>query len=125
MHALAAARLRSLEDWLLAHARRHLSDHIASKNDTELREAIRAGITRARAYGAETQSAICKYVDLRLVLGEDFEENPAHPWAARILRGTARVSPDERLQALCAAALQHLSLEEEREPSEASSPCED
>ncbi len=50
-----------------------------------VRELIRYGITRAARYGIEAQRDVCKYIDVMIVFGRDFDEDPAHPWAQSIL----------------------------------------
>ena len=86
MKLFAKEEVRNFEDWMVGHIDRHFPSLSARLGETLLREVIRTGIARAAAYGIQSRPAVCKYVDLMIVFGRDFDTNPAYPWAARALR---------------------------------------
>jgi hypothetical protein len=78
-----ALRSASLEDYivrLLAHLRRIFSDKCEAIGDDGLRTLIRVGMTKANNYGFVSELEICKYIDLMVIYGADFDSKP--PWAA-------------------------------------------
>ena len=72
----------------------------------DLQRTVRYGVTRARARGFETLGEVCRYVDLALVLGSNFDSDPLLPWASRILDGPN--TPTATIDELDAVAIDYL-----------------
>jgi hypothetical protein len=68
---------------------------------------MRAGIAKARQYGFRKQSDLCRFADIALVMGADFDTGPSMPWASAILNNHA-ISNDVRIELLEAEATNHL-----------------
>ncbi|MEM7153138.1 MAG: hypothetical protein AAF799_09855 [Myxococcota bacterium] len=73
----------------------------------DLQRTVHYGVTRARARGFETVGEVCRYVDLALVLGSDFDVDPLLPWATEILARPGAAGP--KLDDLDAVALAYLT----------------
>lgn len=69
---------------------------VAQLPDDVLRELVRCGFERARAYGMTWESSITTFVILMFVVAPNFDE---HPVIRHILRD-GRVPPDSRLDEL-------------------------
>jgi hypothetical protein len=102
LDALSRVEAQKFEDWTLAHLHRFFSAQCAALGDDRLRESIRYGIRRAAHYGFKAKRDVCKYIDLMIVFGRDFDTDKRHRWAAEIL--TRRVEPGWKMQALFTAA---------------------
>ena len=95
------------EAWMLAHLNNFFPRQCAALGGTKLRETIKEGIKRAAAYEIVAKSDVCKYIDLMVVFGRDFDSDKRFPWAAEILK--KRKNPSARIQALFEAAQKHLN----------------
>jgi hypothetical protein len=84
---LEEARLRQFEQDIVAHVRQFFPHECASAGAQTVRECVRFGIGRARAYGFTGSREITKYVSLMFTFGRDFDLDPELAWAASILRG--------------------------------------
>ena len=71
------------EDSLVAHIREFFAERFRAAGETEIREMIRHGIRKSGIYGIVTELDVCKYVDLVIVFGRDFDHE--HVWARDIL----------------------------------------
>ena len=98
--------MQRFEIWMLAHLRKFFSKQSEAAGEVRLRETIRYGIKRAAAHGFRGKRDVCKYIDLMVVLGRDFDIDERYPWAGVIL--TELKNPGTKLEALQAAAKNHL-----------------
>lgn len=76
---------RTFEDWMVGHLRQFFPAQCDALGEEGLREIIRDGRTRAAHHGFRTRCDVCKYIDLMIVLGRDFDTDGRTRWAARIL----------------------------------------
>ncbi len=53
--------------------------------EADIREIIRDGRERASRHGFRARRDVCKYIDLMIVLGRDFDSHASTRWAAEIL----------------------------------------
>lgn len=102
MAVLSELEVRKFEDWMVVHLRRFFPDQCAAIGERRLLETIRYGIRRAAHYGFTAKRDVCKYIDLMIVFGRDFDTGQRTPWAAEILK--KRALPGAKMQALFAAA---------------------
>jgi hypothetical protein len=106
MAVFSDARRQQFEGWMRDHAERFFPRECRKLGEALLGQTIRAGIERARAHGITSRRDVCRYIDLMLVLGREFDTDQGLPWAGRILGGSA--SAAARVQALHTAARYHL-----------------
>ncbi len=71
---------------VLEHLWRLLPQHCLILTDPRTRTAIEAGMTRAQRHGFRTQSDVCGFVTLMVLLGAEFDVDPQLPWAGACLR---------------------------------------
>jgi hypothetical protein len=81
-------------------------------SDEELRERIRRSVTRCKGYGLTTEQQIMCFADTGLLIGENFDTDPNHPWAPYILQNR-EVAPEER-----ATAVLHIAISIRREETD-------
>jgi hypothetical protein len=70
---------------MLDHLQRCFPIDCALLNEAALLRVIRCGVKAAIGHGFETQSEVCRFIDLTLTLGHDFLSDPLLPWAADCL----------------------------------------
>ena len=90
---------------VLSHLGRCFPSKLDSLGEERARNLIRLGIVRARKNGFTTQRLICKFIDLLLLLGVEFDANL--DWAAAAL-GQKELTAEERMQALTLQATNYL-----------------
>lgn len=98
--------VQKFEDWMLAHLRQFFPQQCRAAGESRLRETIQYGIQRAAVYDITSKRDVCKYIDLMIVFGRDFDTDKRFPWAAEILG--KRRNPSAKIGALHEAAQQHL-----------------
>lgn len=110
MEAFAAAARKDFENRMVVHLRQVLPDECAPLGEQGLRELIRAGLRRTRSYRITAEYDVCRYLHLMLVLGREFDRDPALPWAELLLNQPTQ-EPSTRMERVYARALE---LEAER-----------
>jgi len=105
LQVLAASRRKDFESRLISHLRKWFPDQTAQLGETGLRTWISHGHQRAAEYGFASERDICKYLDLMLVFGRDFDTDPKYAWASLFLSGKSLHTPSVRMNRLIAAAL--------------------
>jgi hypothetical protein len=86
--------VQKFEDWILFHIKKCLPEEYEA-GEPQLRETIQSGIERAARYGFKSRRDACKFIDLMLVLGRDFDQMP---WARAIL--SAQTIPEVKMLAI-------------------------
>ena len=82
----AKVEVEKFEDWVHGHVRKFFPAEYRTAGEAQIRELIRHGRERAAAYGFVGKPDVCRYIDLMVVLGRDFDRDPGLPWAAAILQ---------------------------------------
>ncbi|MBZ5625994.1 MAG: hypothetical protein LAQ69_45995 [Acidobacteriia bacterium] len=96
------------EGWVEAHVRQYFPSKCASMQSGELQKRIREGIAKGRRYGFSGDADVCRFVDISIVLGAGFDDDPRLPWARDILNDPAFKDASVRLEMLFEAASAHL-----------------
>ena len=87
--------LQRFEDNAVRHLRTHLPGPTGGYTDGELRRRVRDGVPRSTVYGLASEQQVMCFVDTTFLLGERFDTDPAHDWAAK-RHSTARSSGPAR-----------------------------
>lgn len=106
MDVFSQVEVQKFEDWLVAHLKQFFPTQSQALSETPLREMIRHGIRRAANHGIKTERDVCKFIDLMIVFGRDFDTNGRYPWAHEIL--SREKEPFNKIQTLHAAAVTYL-----------------
>ena len=107
MKVFSQLEVERFEDWMLAHLKKFFPANCRSAGEPKLRDIIRRGFERATAYRFTAMRDVCKYIDLMVVFGREFDTDKRLPWAGKIL--DSRGSPEQKMQDLYAAAHRHLT----------------
>lgn len=91
MNVFSAAAEKQFEDWMVEHLNRFFANRCQTMGEERLRDMIRHGIRRAASHELTIRREVCKYIDVMMVLGRDFDRDAHYPWAGEILarRGQA------------------------------------
>jgi hypothetical protein len=95
--------LRDFEQWMVRHVERCLPDPWTALGETRVREVILLGIERAAAHDIYAEREVCKFIDLMLVFGIDFDQRC--PWAKEILKAPTSLDSFARMTLLHERAL--------------------
>jgi hypothetical protein len=95
---------KAFEDRMVAHLKKVFSEQSESLGEPKLRETIQYGTQRAGAYRIIFEIDVCKYIDLMILCGRDFDKDPAFPWAQTILTNQNLRNPSQKVDRLCRAA---------------------
>ena len=106
MQAMARALF---EQWVQAHARQFFPDQCRSVAPGDFAVLVRNAIDKAQSYGFLDQADCCRYVDLTLVFGAQFDVDPRFSWAGGILGDLNFENAAMRMWALHTAACEHES----------------
>jgi len=101
MGVLEQGVLRDFGDSMVVHLERFFPQQCAVLGDDGVRETIRYGIERAKNYGLVDERDVCKYIDLMIVFGRDFDTSPKTSWAGRILNSEFLTDPTSKVERLC------------------------
>jgi len=102
MDAFRRESIREFEDGVARHVERCFPDRWAALGEGGVRQVIQRGVERAAVYGIVAERDVCKFIDLMLVFGADFDQERA--WARQILE--VKGDPFARMRRLHARALQ-------------------
>jgi hypothetical protein len=102
MAVFSRVEVQKFEDWMVAHLQKFFPKQCIALGEQQLRETIQYGIRRSAHYGFKAKRDVCKYIDLTIVFGRDFDADKRNRWATEILG--QRGNPGTRMQALFTAA---------------------
>ena len=111
MHIFSEASQKSFEDRMVAHIKEFFPEHFAAIKEEGARELIRYGIQRSATYGITAERDVCKYVDVQIVAGPDYDKQP---WANALLNPHYRALPADRINAVLDATPDHRAGTESR-----------
>lgn len=112
METLRKAAQQGFENKMLAHLNRFFPDACAAMAESGTREIIRYGIGRAKRNGFESEREVCKYIDVMVVFGRDFDRDTNLPWATEILSDKTIMDNKARMDRLITYAMAHADKKE-------------
>jgi hypothetical protein len=95
---------KAFEDRMLVHLKKVFPEQSESLGEPKLRDTIQYGTQRAAAYKIISERGVCKFIDLMIFYGRDFDKDPNLPWAQTILQNRAFRSPSSKIERLYKAA---------------------
>jgi hypothetical protein len=101
--------LRKFEDRMITHIGKFFPKEFAALGEAKTRETIQYGIKRAKSYGIVAERDVCKYIDLMVVFGRDFDRDKRLPWARSVLEDPTLRGPSDRTDRLYKAAMENSS----------------
>ena len=111
IQALGRVVMQEFEKDMLQHLEQFFPDESSAMGDKALRELIRHAIARAKDYGLTSERDLCKYLNLTMVYGRDFDTDPELEWMRGFLTDPDVLDPSERMSRLYAESLHRLEQE--------------
>lgn len=99
-----AEKTKKFEERMLAHLIKCFPRQSEALGKPKIIETVHLGIERAAGYGIVAERDVCKYVDLMIVFGCDFDSDPKLPWASITLRNPKLQDPGQKVTSLQKAA---------------------
>lgn len=98
---LAAEEMRKFENRLLVHVKKCFPEQYREEEEAKIRKTLQYGVQRAAAHRFSCEREICKYIDLMLVFGSDFDRSS---WASSVL-DNPEIGPKRKMKQLFKAAV--------------------
>ena len=117
MAAFGPLGKKVFEDRMVAHLKKHFPEQSAALGEPKVRETIQYGTQRAAAYRIISERDVCKYIDLMMVYGRDFDKDANLPWVQSILNNQAIRNPSTKIERLYKAAKKQENKPQPRNPS--------
>lgn len=108
MAAFSQVEIQKFENWMCSHLRKFFPQQSQSFQESQLRELIQYGIARAAQHNITSERDVCKFIDLMIVFGRDFDSAPQHSWATTILANRQELRP--KMEILYEAAGKQLGM---------------
>jgi len=103
--AFRAHLSKRFENKMIVHIEKFYPDHYAALSQENTRELIKYGIESAAHYDIVSERDVCKFIDLMIVFGPDFDKNPDSKWASDILTDATHTHPGVKVDALYDAGM--------------------
>ncbi len=114
MAAFAAAQRTRFVDRMCAWLRDQFRDELWALADQELQRRVEAALVRADELGLRTERDCCRYLNLAVLYGWDFERREANAFMRAILEDRSVDNPGRRLQRLVEECLQREAIAQSR-----------
>ena len=95
---------KAFEDRMITHLKKVFPEQSESLGEPKLRKIIQYGTQRAASYKIISERDVCKYIDLMILYGADFDKDPKLPWAQSILQNKGIKDPTIKIDNLFNAA---------------------
>jgi len=82
-------------------------------DDRAMQAMVRGVVEKARRYGINGKDDVCRFLNLCMLLGADFDENPQHVWVQEILSNPFYQAGSTRMAMLDDAAQRVLGSSEQ------------
>ena len=105
--ALSKDNAKTFEERMAVHLRKCFRSRCDAMGEQKVLETIRYGVDRAASYDVKSERDLCRYIDLMMVFGRDFDRSPDLPWASKILNDGVLKSPTAKIERLYTEAKEH------------------
>ena len=95
------------ENRMVVHLNKCFPAECQALQEAGVRKTIRYGIDQAAKYDVKAERDVCKYIDVMMVYGRDFDTREDLPWAPRILNDQVLRNSTARMDNLFVAAKEH------------------
>ncbi len=93
---------------MLVHLNKFFPKHYEALGESNCRELVDQGIKNAATYDIVNERDVCKYIDLMVSFGVDFDKDPKLPWAGKMLKDESWKNASEKTDALLKTGIKHL-----------------
>lgn len=113
LRQMTKSNVEEFHTFMIGFLREEFPEESAPLSDAQLRASIQRHTEEARPYAIEDENALAKFIYLKWLLGEDFEDLPDRAWLIGLLEDRARPAV-ERM----AVAIEGVEHQLENEPSD-------
>ena len=114
LDALRAPALDDFVDEMMLHVHEYFPKESMALGLEAVRERIEDGIKRAEGHGVTTPKGVCKFINMMMAFGPDFDTHPdTAPWVKPILDDPAVPDGTARMDILSEKALEVLERAEQ------------
>jgi hypothetical protein len=106
---LSEAASKNFEDRMLVRLEKFFPQHFTALGEEKTRFLVQFGVERAKTYSIASERDVCKYIDLMVSFGVEFDTDPKLPWASQILNDPSLKNPRLKTDTLFKAGLDHLA----------------
>ena len=99
---------KSFEDRMSIHLNKSFPGQCQALGEGKLLDTVQYGTQRAASYHIVCERDVCKYIDLMILFGCDFDKDVNLPWAQSVLCNHAFRDPAVKIDRLLKAAKRHL-----------------
>lgn len=96
---------KNFEDHMVAHLAEFFPQPYQKLGEAKTRAAIQQGVVKAQKYGIVSEHDVCIYIDMMFEYGNDFDVDPALPWASQVLNDPKIWNPTYKVNRLFDAAM--------------------
>lgn len=101
------AAIQDFENMMMLHMREFFPDHYEGLGEENSRLLVQHGIKQGALYGFISKCDVCKFIDLMLCFGVEFDTDEA--WAMEILSDSSFINASDKMEALFNAGLARLT----------------
>lgn len=105
--ALGPIGKKALEGRVVVHLKKAIPQKVEALGKPKVRETIQYGPQRAASYRMTSERDVCKYIDLMVFYGRDFDENSGLPWTQTVLQNQHIRNPSSTIERPYKAAEKH------------------
>ncbi len=107
-NAFEAAARNDFVERMLVHLNKFFPKHYEALGEDNCRELVDHGIENAATYDIVNERDVCKYIDLMVSFGVEFDKNPELPWAGEILTDESWKNASKKTDALFNTGIKQL-----------------
>jgi hypothetical protein len=90
---------------MVIHVKKHFPEESKLMDDEQLKNHVRNVISTGKKYELVSERDICKYLNLSMHFGKDFDKNPENEWMITMLMDGSEPNPSIRINKLYKEAL--------------------
>jgi hypothetical protein len=100
--------MKQFIDDMVIHVKKYFSKESGQMSDEQLRNHIIGIIPKAKKYGLDSERDLCKYLNLSIIFGKDFDIDPELVWMAKMLTDYTESNSSLRLNRLYKEAMRRI-----------------
>ena len=112
MKVLSAQQRQKFVDAMCEFLRIQFNQELESISQTSLQAKVSAALNTASHYGLRSHRDCCRYLNLAVTLGWEFEQLPENAWMLEYLTDPNAGNPSQRLHRLISKCLYKMEVEE-------------
>lgn len=108
LEALSQVPKAEFENRMTVHVGEHFPTHFEALGEEKCRQLIQYGIEQAATHDFISERDVCKFIDLMVCCGVQFDNDDQQTWAREILEDESWLNVTAKMDALFDAGINHL-----------------